>query len=644
MNPEGLWGYAAHLAPKLAGNVKAFLAVLLVQVVAWGIAVVGAATHQPILAAAALVVSVLLALLLAPICADATFASRMMWLYLDILAASLALFAFTVGEGWWWVAALVLVASLLQFRGTVVGWAIGRSLLRVSGDRARLTNLSTEIDHVLCACDLHGRHHVYFGRDFVYSYGLGLGARPRLALSAATQASANLPGAFAPRPMLAAPFRFTEGRYRPPVLALTDGGVYDNMADEWLLSFTERTASFRVRAERIGNPELRVQLQAAAERLAARAPNFFVIANASGPLGFRFAWTTFVPLFGELAGLLRVKSILYDNGHTTRRRMIVDEFIDRDLAGILVHISTDPWDVVRDGLNTRDPGVRARAEAVAAVLWATPGLDPKITETPTGAGTVLYPLRRGLIANLLQRSYAIACVQAHIWHGLPLVEIPPLAWFQALEQGRVEDRPKPSEAPFVEPSDELGFSPAQTIPVSLDAVRNLDGMDMARVTYFVIGSEVPEPTWQLRPARASEYSIEVLGLTGVICGPGLRSPMFRNADELTALFEEVEANKGLSIEIEDLWIPLSWLSRGREPERGDVFRLRLPLFQAAYRFRIEDISQQEFLQATEWTGSVSYSAEETDAFRAWAQDRIADAVAAFPKDPQLELAYTPERT
>jgi len=134
----------------------------------------------------------------------------------------------------------------------------------------------------------------------------------------------------------------------------------------------------------------------------------------------------------------------------------------------------------------------------------------------------------------------------------------------------------------------------------------------------------------------------VLGLTGVICGPGLRSPMFRSPDEITALFEEVEANAALSIEIEDLWLPVSWLSRGGVPERGDVFRLRLPLFQAAYRFRIEDISQQEFLQTTEWTGSVSYSAEETEAFRAWAQGRIEDAVAAYPKDPELELAYTQE--
>jgi hypothetical protein len=102
--------------------------------------------------------------------------------------------------------------------------------------------------------------------------------------------------------------------------------------------------------------------------------------------------------------------------------------------------------------------------------------------------------------------------------------------------------------PQVEPAEELGFPPRETIPVALDAVRELGATQMARVTYLVDGSEVPEPGWQLRPELASEYSIEVLGLTGVICGPGLRSPVFRNANEITALFREVEANEGLSIE------------------------------------------------------------------------------------------------
>src|SRR5512132_3452679 len=135
MPPEDLWKYSARLAPKLAGNMKAFLIVLLVHVAAWGTAIIGAAMHRPLLAAGALGVSVLLSLLLAPICGDATFASRRMWLYLDVLAASLALFGFAVGEGWWWLGALVLVGALLQFRGVVVGWAIGGSLLRANDGR-----------------------------------------------------------------------------------------------------------------------------------------------------------------------------------------------------------------------------------------------------------------------------------------------------------------------------------------------------------------------------------------------------------------------------------------------------------------------------------------------------------------------------
>ena len=447
MRPEDLWAYAARLAPKLAGNVRAFLGVLVVHLAAWTTAIVGGGTHRPLLAGIALGVSAVLSLLLPPLCADATMASRMVWLYLDVVAAALALLAFAVGQGWWWLAALVLVGALLQVRGIVVGWAIGRSLLRVSNGRARLSDLSADLDHVLCACDLHGRHHVYFGTDFVYSFGLGLGSRPSLPLSAAVQSSANLPGAFAPRPMLAGPFRFTGSRYRSPVLALTDGGVYDNMADEWLLGFGKRTRSFRARAAAIADPELRAVLEAAAERLERRDPDFVVIANASGPLGFRFAWTTFVPLLGELMGLFRVKSILYDNGHTTRRRLIVDEFIDRDLTGILVHISTDPWGVIADGRRVGGSGVRERADAAAERLRSTPGLDPETTRTPAGAGTVLYPLGRGKIANLLQRSYAIACVQAHIWHDLPLVEIPPLAWFEELERGSVGTRSAPSVEP-----------------------------------------------------------------------------------------------------------------------------------------------------------------------------------------------------
>lgn len=443
MSPQDLWTVSARLARQFAGNVGLFLVLLGLHAAAWVTAIVLASLHRWMPASIALGSGATLSLVLAPICRDATFGSRLVWLYCDGLAASLALLGFAFGDGWWWLGALLVVGIWLMFRGLVVGWAIGRSVLRRDDRRSNLGDLSEDIDHVLCATDLHGRHHVYFGRDFVYSFGLGLGTRSSLALSAAVQSSANLPGAFPPRPMLAAPFRFTAGRYSSPLLALSDGGVYDNMADEWLLDYGKRAARLRRRAAEVKDPDSQRVLQNAAARLVERDPNFLVIANASGPLGFKVAWTTFLPLLGELLALLRVKSILYDNGHTTRRRMIVDAFIHGQMKGILVHISTNPWNVVEDGRRSADPAVKARGERAAERLRSTPGLDPASTETPANAATVLYPLARGRIGNLIQRAYALACVQAHIWHDLPLVEIPPLSWFQALEEGRVAERPMP---------------------------------------------------------------------------------------------------------------------------------------------------------------------------------------------------------
>ena len=140
---------------------------------------------------------------------------------------------------------------------------------------------------------------------------------------------------------------------------------------------------------------------------------------------------------------LGVKSILYDDGNTTRRRLIVDDFIRGHRKGFLVHIGTDPWTVVADGRKSPDPLTQGRAEAVASVLQVTTGLDPETTKTPANAGTVLYPLSRGRIGSLIQRAYALSMAQGHVWHNLPMVDIPPLADFVTLESGSVPKKLSP---------------------------------------------------------------------------------------------------------------------------------------------------------------------------------------------------------
>jgi hypothetical protein len=185
----------------------------------------------------------------------------------------------------------------------------------------------------------------------------------------------------------------------------------------------------------------------------------------------------------------------------------------------------------------------------------------------------------------------------------------------------------------------LHIEAPESVPVAVDAIRTVGGVEMVRVTYFAVASEVPAPTWLIRPRLASEFSVEVLGLMGVICGPGPGIPRFDHPDQIAALFDEVEASPELSVEVEDLWIPLDWLARDHEPARGDIYRVRLPLFQAAYRFRTEGLSQEGFLGGTEWEGSTSYSPEETAAFRAWAEAQIEEARSIYPKDERLMLDY-----
>lgn len=164
-------------------------------------------------------------------------------------------------------------------------------------------------------------------------------------------------------------------------------------------------------------------LEGDAARLEDREPNFLLVANASGPLGFKAAWTTFLPLMAEPLALVWVKSILYGNGHTAQHRRVAAEFIDPSRI-VVAHISADRWNVVEDGSEAPDPTILARVKRASEWLQPTPGLTPVTTETSADAATVLFSLVKGRIGSLIQRA-----VQGYIWHNLPLVDIPALSLF-----------------------------------------------------------------------------------------------------------------------------------------------------------------------------------------------------------------------
>ena len=129
----------------------------------------------------------------------------------------------------------------------------------------------------------------------------------------AVQASAAFPGGFPPARLDARRHKFPgptskkEARRDVKDLILTDGGLYDNMGDQWARGFRQRTAVW---------PWLAKQKQ----------PDQLVVVNASA----RVPWSPFgrgrIPLLGELLAFMRVTNIMYINTTNVRRQEIVRSY------------------------------------------------------------------------------------------------------------------------------------------------------------------------------------------------------------------------------------------------------------------------------------------------------------------------------
>ncbi|SOC50262.1 hypothetical protein SAMN05660748_3004 [Blastococcus aggregatus] len=320
-------------------------------------------------------------------------------------------------------ALLALTAWWAERRSDVVDSALAGAHYSTGGRPTRLADVGRSLDHVFCATELQSGGHFYFSPGFVYSYEFGVGEPAGLRLSTAVQASACLPGAFSPRRLPSAPHRFdpttardVRGLPRDPArdLLLTDGGVYDNMADQWPVGLADRVARL---------PGLPVQ---------ARSVEDVVVVNSSAPSGERMPRSR-VLLVGELTTLLRVKSVMYQVGTERRRHANVRAWdaaarTGAGQRGALVQISQSPFtvaDAFRDSAEW--PERAARARAVLDLLGDTAENRAAWTaraEASSGVPTVLRALGRATTLDLLEHSYVLAMCNLHVLLGLPLTELP----------------------------------------------------------------------------------------------------------------------------------------------------------------------------------------------------------------------------
>lgn len=209
-------------------------------------------------------------------------------------------------------------------------WAIRAAKARLRGDRRgrgavlgdvlgelyrtpTIAELPRGVQTIFNSTDLGTGRGFRMSRDFIGGYGFGYPPPPAdLALGTAVAASAALPFVFAP---VSFP---TEGlglKGAPAVLALVDGGVYDNLGLEWFQGWDESRRP----------PE-------------AVAADFLIVANASGPL---------LPVaapFGGVRALWREKDVQYAQTLNVRIRWYVEWLLEREdkIKGIYLGILRDP--------------------------------------------------------------------------------------------------------------------------------------------------------------------------------------------------------------------------------------------------------------------------------------------------------------
>jgi hypothetical protein len=344
----------------------------------------------------------------------------------------------------WPIAVLGLIVAIHRFGGrteTLVQTMEATAPFGSPSGPLLLCDFSARpIHHVFCATDLRTGNNLYLTNRLVWAFKDILAAPGEVTLATAVQASACLPGAFLARTIDSLPSDPPAGRS----VVLSDGGVYDNMADQWEWGYANRA---KVLSEIPGGT---ARLQAAQPAPATE----LVVVNASRGMDLVESIITTPGLKGELASAVGAKDVLYDVSTATRRRLLIDMF-DAALegngdgpTGFLVHIGTSPYSVVdRYADTTGDRGsravvARAQLDLVTDTQWPDAASNSEsrrrrwnaLADSNASVKTTLAPLEtlaEGSSADLLFHACVLARIAAYVVLGRGGIETDLEPWLRS---------------------------------------------------------------------------------------------------------------------------------------------------------------------------------------------------------------------
>jgi hypothetical protein len=203
---------------------------------------------------------------------------------------------------------------------------------------------------------------------------------------------------------------------------LVDGGVYDNMADQWACGYDRRAQVWETIAE------------------VAPPPERLIVVNASGGIRYRPLGKFWLPGGGELQALIGDKDVMYDQTTAQRRLSLVARFdqaaLDardgkKGLQGALVHIAQNPYGVPRHFATEEQPfqeRVPRAAEAKKRLdhLGASEEKWRVIARDNAGVVTTLGPLGIEVATRLIWHAYILAAVNLHVILGFDFPDALPM--------------------------------------------------------------------------------------------------------------------------------------------------------------------------------------------------------------------------
>lgn len=280
---------------------------------------------------------------------------------------------------------------------------------RVHFQGARLSALTSRATtHIMCASELQSGIHAFFTGRFIYSYQYGLStATDQVRLAKAVQASAALPGAFAPRKIETAGMEFRspvkdhDGAANGTPMLLMDGGVYDNMADQWFVRLDARRDSWE--------PEYR--------QLIPDADDVLVVNASSGWQWKPFGKAANRHLSREAKALGSVISLLYNTvGRRRRAHLRTIWAWDRQrhrqdptashTRGAFVEVNDEPQVIAPFELRSRIDEIEPPAG------WSS--LVRQSRDYPTVLRRIVEPIA----SEIMWHAYLVTALRAHRWLGI----------------------------------------------------------------------------------------------------------------------------------------------------------------------------------------------------------------------------------